>query len=365
MPETSIIRPPMAFGARRSVHADLHNCQIFQNRHNGRQERGYGSARDVPGDRMKGSRPTAALVLAGSCLAATLAASAQQRIKVGVDLVHFSVVVTDKQGSPITGLKQEDFEVVEEGTPQTISYFKEGDPEDGESLGDALPLHLGLALDASGSMERDIHDIRTAIIKFLNANRAAIDFTLIDFDTEIRVTRYGADEMERLIERIRRRKPEGWTALYDAVGVYLNGAGPQDGQKILLLYTDGGDTRSELTFSDLLDLLKSSDVTLYAIGYMENQPSSARSQQQSQLQRMAAITGGQVFLPSSIKELDKIYDKIQREIAARYSIGFTSTNTRKDGVWRKVDIKLKRPDLKSAKLRTRTGYFAPYREGGQ
>jgi len=264
---------------------------------------------------------------------------------------------------PITGLKPEDFEILEEGKRQSITYFAEGDPEDGDNLGETLPLHLGLTLDTSGSMERDIRDVRTAVIKFLNANRAAIDFTLVDFDTEIRVARYGADEMERLIERIRRRKPDGWTALYDAIGVYLNGVGPLDGQKIMLVYTDGGDTRSELTFSDLLDLLKSSDVTVYAIGYLENQSSSARTQAQIQLQRMAAITGGQAFFPPSIKELDKIYEKIQREIAARYSLGYLSTDARTDGAWRKVDIKLKRPDLKGAKLRTRSGYFAPYKPG--
>lgn len=293
----------------------------------------------------------------------SLTAAGQQRFKAGVDLVQFSVILTDKQGAPITGLKPEDFEIVEEGKPQSITYFSEGDPEDSVSLGDALPLHLGLTLDTSGSMERDIHDVRTAVIKFLNNNRAAIDFTLVDFDTEVRITRYGADEIERLIERIRRRKPDGWTALFDAVGVYLNSVGPLDGQKIMLLYTDGGDTRSELTFSDTLDLLKSSDVTLYTIGYLEYQSSSARTQQQSQLQRMAAVTGGQAFFPTNIKELDKIYEKIQREIAARYSLGFLSTDTRKDGAWRKVDIRLKRQDLKGAKLRTRTGYFAPYRPG--
>ena len=303
-----------------------------------------------------------AVAAAGAVTAVTtLTLSGQQRFKAGVDLIQFSVILTDKQGTPITGLKSEDFEIIEEGKPQTISYFTEGDPEDGDNLGDVLPLHLGLTLDTSGSMERDIHDVRTAVVKFLNANRAAIDFTLVDFDTEIRVARYGADEIERLIERIRRRKPDGWTALFDAVGVYLNGVGPLDGQKIMLLYTDGGDTRSELTYSDLLDLLKSSDVTVYSIGYLENQGSSARAQQQAQLQRIAAITGGQAFFPSSVKELDKIYEKIQREIAARYSLGYTSTDTRKDGAWRKVEIKLKRTDLKGVKLRTRTGYFAPYR----
>jgi Ca-activated chloride channel family protein len=303
----------------------------------------------------------AVLGVAAAVASATLAG--QQRFKASVDLVQFSVTLTDKQGAPITGLTQDDFEVVEEGKPQAITYFSQGDPEDGDNLADVLPLHLGLTLDMSGSMGRDIHDVRTAVIKFLNANRAAIDFTLVDFDTEVRVTRYGADEIERLIERIRKRKPDGWTALFDAVGVYLHSVGPLDGQKIMLLYTDGGDTRSELTFSDTLDLLKSSDVTVYAIGYLENQSSSARSQAQNQLQRMAAVTGGQAFFPTSIKELDKIYERIQREIAARYSLGFVSSDTRRDGAWRKVEIRVKRSDLKGAKLRTRSGYFAPFKPG--
>jgi Ca-activated chloride channel family protein len=303
------------------------------------------------------------IVLIAVLVSATTLGAQRQRFKAGVDLVHFSVVVTDKQGSPITGLKVEDFELVEEKTSQTITYFLEGDPAEGDDLGAAMPLHIGLGLDASGSMERDIRDVRTAIIKFLNGNQSAIDFTLIDFDTEIRTTRYGADETGRLIERIRMRRPDGWTAFYDAVGVYLNGAGPLDGQKILLVYTDGGDTRSELTQSDILDLLKSSDVTMYAIGYLEYQSSSVRLEQQNTLRRMAEITGGQAFFPPSVKELDKIYEKIQREIAARYSLGYVSTDTRKDGAWRKVSIKLKRPDLKGAKVRTRTGYFAPYNPG--
>jgi Ca-activated chloride channel family protein len=328
------------------------NCQKFQKGHNGAMRR------VLPW----------VVVLSGMAAVAFSRAEAageggQQRFKAGVDLVHFSVIVTDKQGSPITGLKAEDFELVEEGKPQSITYFTEGDA-DGERLAETLPLRLGLALDTSGSMDRDISDVRTGAIKFLLANEAAVDFTLVDFDTEVRVTRYGPDETERLIERIRRRKPDGWTALYDAVGVYLHSVGAADGQKILLVYTDGGDTRSELTFADLLDLLKSADVTMYAIGYLENQPGSVRSMQQSQLQRMSTITGGQAYFPSSVKELEKIYEKIQREIAARYSLGYISSDARKDGEWRKVEIKLKRQDLKGAKLRTRAGYFAPYREGG-
>jgi len=295
-------------------------------------------------------------------LATLTAAFAPQRtFRAGVDLVHFSVVVTDKQGSPITGLKADDFEVIEEGNAQPITYFAEGFPESGD-LGRVLPLHLGLALDTSGSMESDINDVRTGMIKFVNANEHAVDTTLVDFDTEVRLARYGGSDYARLIERIRMRKPDGWTAFYDAVGVYLNGAAEQDGEKILLIYTDGGDTRSSLTFRDLLDLLKASDVTTYVIGYLEHQPQSARNEQRMQLQRMAELTGGDAFFPGSVKELVKIYGKIEKNIAARYSLGYLSTDARMNGTWRKVQIRLKRADLKGAKLRTREGYYAPYKD---
>ena len=110
-------------------------------------------------------------------------------------------------------------------------------------------------------------------------------------------------------------------------------------------------------------VLKASDVTLYAIGYLEQYTSSARNEQRMLLQRMAALTGGQAFFPTSLKELDTVYGNIQREIAARYSMGYVSSDVRTDGAWRKVEIRLKRPDLKGAKVRTRGGYFAPYRAG--
>src|SRR3954449_3136754 len=90
--------------------------------------------------------------------AITTGPAPQQPFRAGVDLVHFSVIVSDKQGAPVTGLTADDFEVVEEGKSQTITYFAEGFSESGD-LGRVLPLHLGLALDTSGSMESDINDV--------------------------------------------------------------------------------------------------------------------------------------------------------------------------------------------------------------
>lgn len=282
--------------------------------------------------------------------------SAQQTFKTQTDLVTFGVVVTDKQGQPITGLTGDDFEIKEEGKPQTIKFFASGDPEN------SPPLHIGFLLDASGSMEDDIKDVRTAAVKFLNKMEDAEDITLVDFDTEIRVARYEQNNYGQLIQRIRERKTDGYTALYDALGAYLGTTADQNGQKVLIMYTDGGDTRSTLTLSDVLDLLKASDVTVYVVGYLEHTSSSSQTQMRMELSRYAQMTGGLALFPSSVKDVEKMYDKIEREIAARYSLGYTSTDTRTDGSWRNVSIHLKRTDLKGAKLRTRDGYFAPLKK---
>ena len=298
-----------------------------------------------------------AVLMTGMLSIATL--SAQRTFKAGVDLVHFSVVVTDKQGQPVSGLTRDDFEIIEAGKPQAITFFAAGDPAE------ELPLHVGFLLDTSGSMDLDLKDVRTAVIKFLNAMDRAADITLVDFDTEVRVARYGPNDYPRLIERIRMRKPGGWTALYDALATYLNGAAEQTGQKVLIMYTDGGDTRSSFTQAQLLDMLKATDVTVYALGYLENQGGSARHENRMQLQRLAATTGGQAFFPSNLKEIAAIYDSIQKELSARYSLGYSSSDPRSDGKWRDVKIRLKNPELKGARIRTRDGYFAPHRESSQ
>ena len=297
----------------------------------------------------------AVLILAFAIATITVAA-AQQTFRTAVDLVHFGVVVTDKQGSPISGLTADDFEIKEAGKPQTIKFFTAGDPSA------APPLHLGFLLDTSGSMEEDLKDVRTSAIKFLNAMDQAEDITLVDFDTEVRKATFSGSEYARLIERIRQRKADGMTALYDALAVYLSGTADQTGQKVLIMYTDGGDTRSTLTISEVNDLLRASDVTVYVVGYLEHQMSSGRMSQRMELTRFAAMTGGLALFPTSLKEVDKMYEKIEREIAARYSLGYLSTDDRWDGSWRNVEIRLKRPDLKGVKLRTRNGYFAPLKK---
>jgi Ca-activated chloride channel family protein len=299
------------------------------------------------------------LAMTAAALASSGALLASQPVfRSGVDLVHFTVTVADREGSPITNLTEESFEIYEEGRREPIRFFARGEADQVS----APPLHLGLLFDTSGSMSNDMRFARSAAIKFLNTIQQAVDITLVDFDTEVRVARYGPAEFPRLVERIRMREPEGWTALYDALGVYLDGAAEQEGRKILVLYTDGGDTRSSLSFGNLLDLLRASDVTVYAIGLLEHQPGSARQQQRSRLHRIAELTGGQAFFPLGADTLDSVYQRIVAEVNGQYSLGYASSDTRADGRWRRVQIKLVGEAARGVRVRTRSGYFAPYRK---
>ena len=296
------------------------------------------------------------LAWSGALLVSLLASLHGQQappFRTGVDVVNVGVTVTDRKGTLVAGLTSGDFEIFEDGKPQTVRYFAAGDADV-----DRPPMHLGLLIDVSESMGEDLAFSKTAAIRFLNTLTDAVDITVVDFDTEIRTARYSQNEYARLIERIRLKKASGDTALYDAIGTYLDGAAGQDGRKVMLLYTDGGDTRSAIGLPALMDLLKASDVTVYAIGELEHQSSFVKNQQRIILQQIADATGGRAFFPLAVKELDSVYEKVLAEIRAQYTLGYVSTNEKMDGKWRKVEVRMKGKDQKT---RARKGYFAPLR----
>jgi Ca-activated chloride channel family protein len=289
----------------------------------------------------------------GLVVLAVFAANLVQPVfRAGVDLTTFGVTVTDKKGALVTNLSKDDFLVLEDGKPQSLQFFAHGDADI------APELHLGLLLDTSGSMAEDLKLARSAAVRFLNLLPEAEDITLVDFDDQVRITRYPERDFARMIERIRLRKADGMTALYDALGTYLDGADEQPGRKVMVMYTDGGDTRSQLTFEETVTLLKASQVTVYAVGLVERM-GSYRMEMQMKLRQLAETTGGQAFFPTEMTSIEGAYDKVLAEIKGQYHLGYLSTNTSTNGAWRKVDVKVKGSDLH---VRTRKGYFGPYKK---
>ena len=271
-----------------------------------------------------------------------------------VDLVNVGVTVAGKQQRLVTNLTANDFAVYEDGKPQPIFAFASG-AEPGP------PLHVGVLLDVSASQERDLEFTRTAVIKFLTSLPEAVDMTFIDFASDVRGGRYAQSDFPRLAKRVRGLTTGGATALYDAIGVYLDGASEQDGRKIMVLYTDGGDTQSSLSLNSLMKLLKASDVTVYPIGALDKQPYKEQLMQRALLAEIAEATGGTAFFPGGVKDLDRIYEQVLGEVRGQYTIGYLSTNEKADGTWRKVDVKITRGDAENLRIRARKGYYAPSR----
>ena len=295
------------------------------------------------------------LLTASVSIGVTRIAAQTPTFRTGIDLATFGVTVVDRKGEYLTDLNAEDFEIIEDGQKQTLKYFARGtDLESGPEM------HVGLLFDTSGSMTEDIKLSRSAAVKFLNTLSEAKDMTLVDFDTEVRVAKYGQRDFPRMVERIRGRTPDGNTALYDAMGVYLDGASEDDGRKILVVYTDGGDTQSTISFGDLMTLLRASDATVYPVGFLEH--SRGHIEERAHLMQIAEATGGQAFFPTTMKDIEAAYDKVVAQIRAQYSLAYTSTNTKQDGAWRKVEIKVSRNDLKGTRILARRGYFAPYQD---
>jgi Ca-activated chloride channel family protein len=270
--------------------------------------------------------------------------------------VNLSFTVTDRKGTLIGHLKPGDLQIFEDGRKQAISYFSVGD-----IVSPGPELHIGVVMDISSSMGPAMPFTKSAAIKFLNSLSNAVDITIIDFDSEIRLARYGQREFPRVVERIRGQRAAGATALYDAIGLYLDSASEQEGRKVMLLYTDGADTVSSLSYQGLRDLLKASDVTVYSVGVLPSNPTPTSMGYMGIMQQIAEITGGQAYFPSSIHELDGAYGKILTQIKAQYTVGYVSTNAKTDGAWRKVEIKVVLKDGQDYRVRARDGYYAQYK----
>ena len=297
-------------------------------------------------------------LLAAVALAAP--ALAQEKTKppvfsTGTDVVNVTLTVRDAQGHLVSDLAREDFAVQEDGRPQAVQVFARAvQPGHDETLA----LDLGLVLDTSESMLKMLKLSQQAAVRFLESIPRARDLITIFFDEDIRLSRYDSENQQGLIERIETIKGGGWTALYDAIAVYLARVQDSNGRKVLVLFTDGEDTRSSVGLGELLQAIRSSAVTIYPIGFMGGFPTGSTRLLQSRafLQQIAEITGGQLFTPSTSKDLGLIYQKILDELSAQYVIGFVSDNQRRDGKFRKLKVDVRRDGMK---VRHRMGYFAP------
>jgi len=302
----------------------------------------------------------ASMALALGSLA--VAATAQQpplqipSFKSGVEIVSLNVTVADGQQRYTTDLQEEEFQVFEDGVKQDISYFNRSN----------LPIALALLMDTSASMEARLQTAQEAASGFAKQLRAQDLAEIIDFDSRVNILQPFTNNVDSLEQAIRRTSAGGSTSIYNAIYIAL-----KDLKKVIVkqpdevrrqaivVLSDGEDTSSLLPFEEVLDLAKRSETAIYAIGLRDAEgAASSRGFKEAEfvLRQLSQETGGRAFFPLQVAELPAIYSQISEELSSQYSIGYTSKNAKRDGAWRRIVVRVARPNLTA---RTKQGYFAP------
>jgi len=273
----------------------------------------------------------------------------QKTVRVDVDLVLISATVTDSENRYVTGLQREHFQVWEDKVEQTIDYFVSED----------LPLSAGIVFDVSGSMASSMPVAREAVATFLRMGNPQDEYFLVEFSDTPRLASDFTSDIADLQHKIAFSTATGRTALYDALYLAMDrvsrGVNPR---KALIVITDGQDNRSRYSYSNLKEFAKEKDIQIYAIGITDWSYSS-RVRATAVLGDLARTTGGRAFFPDSNRELESICQKIGLELKNQYLLGYRSTNTAKDGLWRKVKVKtVDSKDIPRLTVRAKTGYYA-------
>ena len=300
-----------------------------------------------------GPRPAAAALL-GAALVATLGAQQQPgRIRTGVELVSLNVTVADG-ARYVTGLKQEDFEVFEDGALQSIDFFSNIQQ----------PSALAILLDTSNSMEEKLPTAQEAAVGFARRMRSDDTIEVIDFNSQVRIVQTFTSDVATLERAIRGTTVNGSTSLYNAVYISLKELKKERARtaaeirrQAIVLLSDGDDTSSLVGYDEVLDLAKRSETAIYAIGLRQSDSGRPKFKEaEFVLRQLSQETGGRAFFPNAVAELPKIYQTISDELSTQYSIAYTSKNPLKNGAWRRIVVRVKPPGLTA---RTRQGYYGP------
>jgi Ca-activated chloride channel homolog len=286
--------------------------------------------------------------------AAAVALGAQQRFRIGVDVVSLNVTVTEGTGKYVTDLNQDDFDVYEDGARQSLTFFSKTQ----------TPISLALLLDTSASMEERMSIAQEAAIGFARQLHKEDQAEIIDFDSQVRILAPFTNDGPALEKAIRSTTANGSTSLYNAVYISLKelrktkASSTSDiRRQAIVLLSDGDDTSSLIEFDEVLDLAKRSETSIYAIGLRQGEIGRREFKEaEFVLRQLSQETGGKAFFPTDARELPKIYQAIWDELSSQYSVGYTSSNPKRDGAWRRILVRIQRPGLTA---RTKQGYYGP------
>jgi Ca-activated chloride channel family protein len=283
-----------------------------------------------------------------------LNSSAQEfKIHTDVELVLLDVSVKNPTGGYVTGLTKDQFQIYENGAPQKITEFAIAD----------VPVAVGLVMDDSGSMQSRRTSLIAAGVAFIEASNPQDQIFVVNFNDKVRrglpESTPFTDDVKLLRAALSKHKPEGRTALYDAIAYSLKHleSGRRD-KKTLVVVSDGGDTCSTHKFKDVMRLIEESAATIYTVGIFDPDDPDRNP---GILKQIASLSGGECFLPGQLEPILPICQKIAKDIRSRYTIGYVPVRTSDKAADRKIRVSASSPDYKKLIVRTRTAYRLPER----
>ena len=279
-----------------------------------------------------------------------------QVFRSAVDIVSLNVTVVDGATHYVTDLDQNDFSVFEDGVKQDVSFFTRRQQQ----------IAMSMLLDSSASMEDKLQTLQTAAVNFVKRLKPADLAQIIDFDSSVQIRQGFTSNQSDLESAILQTAAGGSTSLHNAIYVSLKElrkirvqADEDVRRQALIVFSDGEDTSSLVSFDEVLDLAKRSETAIYTIA-LRGTDTQTRGFREAEfvMRQLAQETGGRAFFPTKIDDLNGVYAAIADELASQYTLGYTSRNSKRDGAWRRVVVQVAKP---SATPRTKKGYYAPTR----
>jgi Ca-activated chloride channel homolog len=276
--------------------------------------------------------------------------------EVGIEVINLNLSVTDGRNNYVTDLLQKDFAVFEDGIRQELSLFTH----------ENLPISLAVLIDTSASMEEKLPVARAAATRFVKTLRPQDSAMVMSFNDRSTVLQDYTNDLVALENAINRTQAAGPTALHNSLYITLKELTKQKKagelrRRAVVLLSDGEDTASLVSDEQVLELARKAEINIYAISLRPNRPQDrsrlAFSQAEYVLTALTRETGGRVFFPNSLSELDSVYDQIAEELRTQYSLGYVSSNRRRDGKWRRIVVRI--PDRSELQVRHKLGYYAP------
>jgi VWFA-related protein len=243
-------------------------------------------------------------------------------------------------------LSAKDLLVVEDGVIQEVESFEEA----------VAPISIAMVVDTSGSMRRALGDAQQAARSFVTALRPSDPLALVRFSDRVIVEHEFSERRQTTLDAIGRLEAVGGTALFDALYDSMAILKKRAGRRAIVLLSDGRDENnpgtapgSEHVLADVLAQVRDTDTVVYAIGLGANVDREA-------LQQIAERSGGIATFPAQADELDAEYRRVLEELRRRYVLGYTSTNSTRDGAWRQVVVGSR---VEGVEIRSAGGFFAP------